>query len=66
MCTPVPRAVSYLLTPVPPPAASLTCDRITVIPGETIQIGPGGTGDTFRTTRQIGTPVLARGRRPVD
>ncbi|MHB0957505.1 MAG: hypothetical protein ACYC0X_25790 [Pirellulaceae bacterium] len=39
---PVANAVSYILTPMPAPAASLTSDRTTVIPGETISLGTSG------------------------
>lgn len=38
---PVPNAVSYRLTAVPPPDSTLTCERVAVIPGETVRIEPG-------------------------
>ncbi len=35
---PVANAVSYLLTPVAPPAAQVTCARVHVVPGETVHL----------------------------
>ncbi len=40
--TPISGAVSYLLTPTSAPQAPLTCQRTTVVPGETVVVEPGG------------------------
>ena len=53
--SPVPSAVSYLLTPIAAPDVPLSCDRTTVMPGETITIGPAGTTVSIPKDAQIGT-----------
>ena len=53
--SPVPAAVSYLLTPIAAPGVPLTCDRTAVIPGETITIGPAGNTVSIPKDAQIGS-----------
>jgi hypothetical protein len=36
--TPVPEALSYVLTPQDPPEVSLKCERVSVVPGETVRV----------------------------
>jgi hypothetical protein len=45
--TPVPKAFSYVLKPVPAPAVSLTCDRQEVVAGETVTV-TGKAQHTYR------------------
>ena len=54
---PVPGAVSYVLTPVPAPAVSLTCDRVTVVPGETVSLQPGGQTLSIPDDAKIGSQI---------
>jgi len=45
--TPVPDAFSYRLEPEDPPEVSLTCERVAVVPGETVRV-TGRTEHVFR------------------
>ncbi|HQL73733.1 MAG TPA: hypothetical protein PLD58_11180 [Phycisphaerae bacterium] len=45
---PLAGAFSYLLTPQPAPTSTATCDRLRVVPGETVKVAVGGRSADFR------------------
>ena len=45
---PVAGAFSYLLTPQPAPTSAATCERLRVVPGETVKVAVGGQSGGFR------------------